>query len=448
MPDYSVCDYGAVGGGDTRDTSAIQAAVDACAAAGGGRVVVPAGLTCLSGSIDLKSHVDFHLEPGSRVVAGTEREDYVRPGRTRACLIGARDAVDVSITGSGEIDGRGPAFMAEEGPYIFVKRENGWRHTMFLLEGCCDVTFRDVTIRDGAAWTVHLAGCRDVVMHGVRIKNNLKVPNNDAVDLDCCTNVTISDCHIESADDCICLKTTPRYAEQHGACENITVTGCTLMSTSGALMIGCEAKAPMRNVVFDSCIVRSSHRGLAIHLSHESDVENVLFSNMVVETRVFHPKWWGRGEPIYVTAIPWTADDAVGRVRHVRFSNVLCRSENGVFIQGWTPDRIEDLVLDNVQVEIDKWSRWPAGQHDIRPCPADPGGPGPVGEGVYDYPTAGFFIKNATDVSLCNCRVRWGTRRQDCWRHALEAHAVDGLRLEGFDGQSAWPDRYDAIARD
>jgi hypothetical protein len=136
-------------------------------------------------------------------------------------------------------------------------------------------------------------------------------------------------------------------------------------------VIGCEAQAVMRDVIFDSCVIKRSHRGLAIHLSEESDVENVLFSNMVVETRLFHHKWWGRAEPIYVTAIPWTAQHKVGRVRHVRFCNVVARGENGVYIQGAAADRIEDLLLENVRVEITKTSKWAGGTCDIRNRPAN-----------------------------------------------------------------------------
>ena len=241
-------------------------------------------------------------------------------------LISGVKASNIAVTGGGVIDGGGRHFVETNLPYIY--RMKGRRPFTFFLTGCRNLTFRDVVIRDGALWTVRLSGCEDVVIHGVQILNDLKLPNNDAIDLDRCRNVRISDCHIESGDDCICLKACEETAE-YGPCENITVTNCVLESTSAALIIGCEARSVIGNVVFDSCIVRSSHRGLAVHLSEESDVENVIFSNMVVETRLFHDDWWGRAEPIYVTAIPWTDKHKIGHVRHVRFVNILCRSENG-----------------------------------------------------------------------------------------------------------------------
>jgi hypothetical protein len=309
--------------------------------------------------------------------------------------------------------------------------------TIFLIGGR-NVTMRDVTIHDAAFWTVRVAGCDDVLIHGVRIDNDLKLPNNDAIDIDCCRNVRISDCHIVAGDDAICLKTCRAIVDAgFGGIDGVTVTGCILMSTSSALKIGNEVMAPIRNVVFDSCVVLSSHRGLAIHLGQAGDVENIIFSNMVVETRLFHDAWWGRGEPIFIAAIPWA--DQVGHIRHVRFSNVLCRSENGVFLRGWEPGLIEDVAFENVRVELDKWSSWRGGRHDIRPCP---------GEGLPDHPTAGFFLQEAANVALHNCTVVWGVSRPAYFRHALEAHRVAHLCNEGFCGQAAYPQRDAAVCID
>jgi hypothetical protein len=447
MTIYSVLDFGAIGDGETNDAPAFQEAIDRCTDGGGGRVLVPAGRTYLCGQITLKSNVNLHIEPGATVMQSADRSHY--PGNMRGrrrYFIGGEAAHNISVTGGGVIDGNAPPFMAEEGPYIYVPGR-GRRHLFFLV-GCRNVVFRDVTISNAPMWTLRISGCDGVVISGISILNDPKVPHNDGIDIDCCKNVRISDCNIVTGDDSIVLKAMPDSAPEFGACENIVVTNCTLRSTSSALIIGCEAKAPIRNVIFEGCTVRASHRGLAIHLSQECDVENILFSNMIVETQMYYPKWWGRGEPIYVTAIPWTGDDTVGRARHVRFSNVLCRSESGVFIYGWEQDRIQDLVLENVRVEIDQWTEWPAGQHDIRPCPDTVEGPTPMGPGVYDYPTAGFFLRNAGEVTVRNCEVVWGENRQEAWRHALEAHDIADLRLEGFRGDAAWPDRDAAILQD
>lgn len=441
MPIINVLDHGAQGDGATNDAPAIQAAIDACVAQGGGRVVLPAGRVFLSGTIFLKSRVELRLEHASVLRASLNPEDYAPGMRPR--LLAADDAEDVAITGSGVIDGQGEKVMAAEEPYIFIKPK--WRPYVLLFSGCKRVTMRDVTVRDGAAWTLWFRGCRDLGMHDMRIYNSLKIPNSDAIDLDCCKHVRITGCHIEAGDDCVCLKTVKETAEIYGACEDVVVSNCTLISTSGALIIGCEAHAPMRNVIFDSCTIASSHRGLAVHLSQPADVENIIFSNMTVETRYFYPKWWGRAEPIYVVSIPWRSDHTVGQIRNVRFQNIYCRSENGVFVQGWTPDRVDGVVFENVRVELDKWSKWNTGQHDIRPYPEDHGGPGPVGCGVYDHPTAGFYIKNARNITLRGCEVAWAKNPPAHFAHAIEAHGAEGLRVENFRGTAAHPEIADRL---
>ena len=440
MAIYNILDFGALGDRRTNDAPAIQRAIDACTAAGGGTVLLPAGNTYLSGTIILKSNVELHVERGAVLQTSPNLSDYtvqfvvgaLSGGEMRSdqsganMLITAERVENIAFTGGGVIDGGGRFFVAEDLGYIYRMKE-GRPFTFFLL-GCKKVTMRDITIHDGALWTVRLSGCKDVLIHGIHIDNDLKLPNNDGIDLDRCRNVRISDCNLVCGDDCIVLKTCQETAAFGGSCEDITVTGCTLISTSSALVVGCECREPMRNIVFDACVIRSSHRGLAIRLSEASDIENVLFSNMVIETRIFHEKWWGRGEPIQVVAIPWDNQRSIGRVRHIRFVNVVARSESGIHIEGWTPDRVEDILLENVRVEIDKWSKWPGGHFDRRPCPD---------QELPAHSTTGVYIKNATGVTMRNVEILWGQNMPDYFGEPLEVHGVQGLRLDHFTGSSA-----------
>jgi hypothetical protein len=305
-------------------------------------------------------------------------------------------------------------------------------YTMFLV-GVHGLTLRDVKVLDGAAWTIRLTGCDDVAISGLRILNDLKTPNSDAIDIDRCHNVRISGCHIEAGDDCIVLKAMRGY-ERYGSTANVVVSGCTLVSTSSALCVGCEAAAPIRDVVFDSCVIRKSHRGLSVNLSYESDIENVIFSNMVIETRLFDDAWWGRGEPIVVKALPWTERDRVGRIRNVTFRNILARSENGVYVEGETSDRIEGLRFESVHVTLEKSSRWPGGRVDRRPCT-------PYTEELRPQPTSGFMLQKATDVSIHDCSVRWQGTMPEYFAHALDADEVQNLTIDGLEGTSAFPSR-------
>ncbi|MDX2109443.1 MAG: glycosyl hydrolase family 28 protein [Verrucomicrobiota bacterium] len=439
MATYNVLEFGAIGDDTANDAPAFQKAIDRCTHDGGGVVLVPAGRVYQCGTFYLKNNVHLYLEPGAVIKPSIHREDFTMPRCPMVCALGAEN---IAIIGGGEINGRGPHYLAEKLPHIYKKKPGGWRPAPVILYDCKNVTIRDISIRQSAQWTLTLEGCEDAVISGIRIVNDDLIPNDDGIDICNCRNVRISDCYVKAGDDAIVIKAMPNQrGGETKSCENITVTGCILESLSFALNIGCEAKAPMRNMLFDNLTIQNSHRGVGIHLSHGCDVENIIFSNMIVETRIYHPAWWGRGEPIYLVAIPWTHEDAIGVVRNVRFSNILCRSENSALIYGWDKTRIQELVLENVRIEIDKWSEYAGGELDLRPYPGEL-----CTENIMiKHATAGIILKNATDVTLRNCQVVWGNNKQDYFNHAIHSTNVEGLRIENFRGQSAWPEKYEAV---
>jgi hypothetical protein len=123
-------------------------------------------------------------------------------------------------------------------------------------------------------------------------------------------------------------------------------------------------------------------------------------------------------------------------MRNVRFRNILARSENGAYITGDAPGLVSGVLLENVRIELDRWSSWPGGEYDRRPCEH--------GVEIYEHPTSGIHIDTASDVTLRNCEVVWATRAEN-FSHAVEAINVDGLVIEGLRGDSAHPDRYAAV---
>lgn len=457
---FNIQDFGAVGDGKIDDAQAIQRALDACSAAGGGRVVVPAGGTFMAGPFDLKSHVEFYVEAGARVLANPDPAVY-KKSAFRATVsegtiwMGGENLEQVTICGGGNIDGNGLAFMGpaaadsyELKPFDRVDP----RPHLLTLVGVKHLRLHDVTFGNAAYWTIHLAGCDDVAISDLTVLNSLRVRNSDGIDLDHSKNVRITNCYIESGDDCICLKNRREYAE-FGACENITVTGCTMTSRSCAIKLGSENMDAIRHVVFSNCIIHASNRGVGIQNRDEGSVSDVLFSNIFIESQLFSDVWWGKAEPIYVTAYRRAAsggidanprfaqgqtEGRVGPVHDIYFSNIKCRSENGIYVSAETPDKVSNIYFDQIDVLLNKTTTYPGGLYDRRPTAL---------EGFIKGRTSAFYLDNVANITVRNSSVRWGSNRPAYYAHALESHAVTGLTIQNLTGESAFPQKLSAIKR-
>lgn len=387
---YNVVDYGAVGNKTIDDAKAIQQAIDECSANGGGTVLLPANHTFMSGPLCLKSNVDLHLEATAVLLANPDEGIYKLSafGENRGegmMWIYANGADNISITGKGTIHGNGIAFMGKELDDSYelkpVTTFDPRPHVLTLTD-VKNLTIRDITIRDGAYWTVHLIGCDGAVIDGISLLNNLKIRNGDGIDLDHSRNVRISNCHITSGDDCICLKNRREF-EQYGPCHDITVTNCVMTSRSCAIKIGSENMDSIYNVVFDNCVITRSNRGLGIQNRDEGTVTDVMFSNIIMDCQLWSDVWWGKAEPIYVTSYPrangnhkdanwrFPKGETVGRcgeVSRIYFNNIVANSENGCFVGGDVEGKVNNVHFSNVRLVRKKVTAYEGGAIDLRPC--------------------------------------------------------------------------------
>ena len=373
---YDVTAVGAVGDGKTDDALAIQCAIDRCSAEGGGRVLFPRNHTFLAGPIELKSNVELHLEATATLKANPDESIYQLSafGENRGegmLWLYANGAENLSITGKGTIHGNGIAFMGAELEDSYelkplADQTFDPRPHVLTLTAVKNLTIRDVTIKEGAYWTVHLIGCNEAVIDGINLLNNLKIRNGDGIDIDHSKNVRIANCHITSGDDCICLKNRREF-EQYGSCHDITVTNCVMSSRSCAIKIGSENMDSIYNVVFDNCIITGSNRGLGIQNRDEGTVTDITFSNIQLDCRLWSDVWWGKAEPIYVTSYPrangnhkdanWRfpkgqIEGKCGEVSRIRFNNITATSENACFIGGDEPGKVKDIYFNNVRVNL------------------------------------------------------------------------------------------------
>jgi polygalacturonase len=278
-----VRDHGATGDGVTRDTFAIQAAIDAAASAGG-VVVVPRG-RFLTGTIFLRSRVTLRLSPGAVLLGSTDVADYPArdfPARDLDvggyriwALVHAEDAEQITIEGDGIIDGNGEHFPRSvvRNPDVSERP----RPRLIFFKNCSTVRLRDVTLRESGLWTVHLALCDDVRISGLSVTSTFHV-NQDGIVLDSCRDATVTDCAVNTVDDAIVLKSSfPR------ACSDITISHCVVQSLCAGLKLGTQSLGGFRTITISDCVLHDCRLGgLKLQTVDGGDLEDVTVRNLTM----------------------------------------------------------------------------------------------------------------------------------------------------------------------
>jgi len=384
---FDVHDYGAVGDGTTLDTKAIQAAVDDCMQAGGGKVYVHNG-TFLSGTIYLKSNVTLYLESGAVLLGSTDLEDYpatvpafrsYTDNYTEKSLIYAEKAENVSIMGRGVIDGQGASFKGEYKVRPYILR---------MIE-CSDVTVKDITYRNSPMWVQHYLACDDVTIDGISVHSKVN-SNNDGINIDSCSKVRISDCEINSGDDAIVLKST-----SDRVCNNVTVTNCVLSTNCNALKLGTESNGGFENITIDNCTVYDTRlAGIALELVDGGTFDRVTVSNINMKNV---------GGAIFVRlgnrARPFKKDmqkPGMGSMRNIIVSNVQAVGADmtGCSITGLPGFAVENVTVENVRI---RFRGGGSRSHATREIPEVP-------EAYPEYkmfgilPAYGFYVRHAKNV--------------------------------------------------
>jgi hypothetical protein len=279
---FDVRRFGAVGDGVRLDTAALQRAIDACVAGGGGTVLVPAG-KYLSGTITLKSNVTLHLAPSAVILGSPDLSHYAtaieRCGFTLhshidKCLVYAAKAENVAITGRGTIDGQGRLF-----PLAAPGGGTAQRPMLLRMASCKNVALEGVTLRNAGAWCAHFLACDGVRVRGVSIFNRAN-GNNDGIDLMSTRNVAISDCTLMCEDDCICFQDM----SDELPVQDIVITNCVMSTRWAAIRSGGAHRGGIRNVAVSNCVIRDTYGcGIKLQISGNGSLENMTFSNIVME---------------------------------------------------------------------------------------------------------------------------------------------------------------------
>lgn len=304
----SIKDCGAVADGVTLDTQAIQSAIDQVSSSGGGTVLVPSGVY-LTGSIWLKDNVNLHLEAGAVIKGSPDINDYCAADccpqneaeigwgdyMSGGHLILGVEVNNVSITGRGRVDGNSDAFMLDENGKCWSEKSKipNRPGQMIWFVDSKDIKVKDVEIADAPYWSLFILNCEDVKVEGCYVHTKRKeyhTFNGDGIDIDRCKNVTVSNCRIDTSDDCITLRASTAHRLQNPMdCELVTVTKCNLSSSCNAIRLG-VGEGNIHDAVLSDITITDTKQafnivGAYVKGNRGTDIYGIRFNNIKVEAK-------------------------------------------------------------------------------------------------------------------------------------------------------------------
>lgn len=402
---FSVRAFGALGDGQTLDSPAIQAAIDACTASGGGTVTLPAG-QYRTGSLFLRDNISLHLESGAVLLGSEDPADYPivhsrwegKHQDTYAPLITAQNVSNISIVGRGTIDGCGAVWWQ-------AKKDGTLLHPrprLISFSDCTNVLIEGITAINSPSWTINPVHCQNVNIRGVTIINPAESPNTDGINPDSCRLVRISDCYVSVGDDCITIKsgTEHEHPDRYAPCRDITITNCTLERGHGGVVIGSEMSGGVKNVVISNCVFIGTDRGIRIksRRGRGGEIEDIRVSNLIMDgvlcpfTMNLYYHIGVRGNTDVSDKNPRSVDDSTPRLRHIHFSHITAREVKHAagFLYGLAEMPLEDISFNDISISISK--------------DADSGYP-EMADDIPSMSQAGFFIRNVRHLRLENVEV-------------------------------------------
>jgi polygalacturonase len=409
----NVKEFGAVGDGIAKDTQAVQRAIDA-----GGTVFFPRGVY-LCGTLYLRTGTTLELDNQAVIMGSPDQSDYnakdfcpqnsfcVAEKAGGAHLIVALEVENVAIRG-GRIDGNRASFF--DSAKLSRAQFTGWRPSQMLF--FCEskrIRIIDVELTNSPYWACFLHGCDEVQIRALRIYNQPHVWNGDGIDIDCCHNVTVSDCLIESSDDSLTIRAAGVQRLQHhdAVCKNIAISNCVLSSGQAAIRLG-VGSGEIRNCVISNICIRKAGYGLCFlstYLPKEfpCGAEGVGISNIQINNVTMENV--SAAIDIYSNWINEPLQTSRKMIRNVAISNVKAVVKGNSNLCGNLDFNVQDIVLKDITLEI-------TGGENIIPMPAEY-----FGSRAFRRPQA-FFISNVKDVLFDHVRIGW-KNESDLWTHTI-----------------------------
>ena len=340
---------------ETKTGAAIQKAIDAAFAAGGGRVALERGAVYPSGTLYLKSRVELNVPEGTVILGGGSPADYDdvddprigrKPEKSSKVFIACLDGEDVSITGKGVIDGQGVKFydvnslMWER----FYAKPPHPRTRMIQFFNCRNVRFEDITFKDSPGWTCWIRQCENVTAERVKIVGDQKMINNDGFHMDSCRHVRIRHCDLKTGDDCVIMRAIRAPGSAEAVCEDMVVEDCSLNSACQCIRLSCPSDGTIRNGVFRNLKMTGFNGVLSDHpvrylLAGEHGscrMENITVENCDIDVA---------GSAILFSVEPGITLRSFG---NVAFRNVRLKSKRALRLNGTGDTVLRNVTFENV----------------------------------------------------------------------------------------------------
>jgi polygalacturonase len=415
---FSIKDYGAVNDGQTLNTNAFKKTIAACVAAGGGKVIVPAGLW-LTGPIELKSNINLHVERGALILFTKDHSEYPMISASSkstnyvtASPIYGYDLKNIAITGEGIIDGAGetwrpvkkekttvaqwkeftssggavsdngtiwwPSKEAMHGEQYLkeLKKKNEkltaedyapakdyLRPYMLYLINCENILLENITLRNSPKFVFYPNSCTNLTMNHVNIFNDYWAQNGDGIDISRCKNVLIYDCTVSAGDDGICMKSSGAKNDDMGAnLENVVIAKCVVYHAHGGFVIGSNTDGGMQNIFVTDCNFIGTDIGIRVKsnagrggLVKNIYISNIFMKDIVHEAISFNPYYEDMPAGTINTNIANRVKDKIPEFTDFYFDHIYCNgAKDAVTITGLPEMPVSKIHFDNIVISSDK----------------------------------------------------------------------------------------------